>query len=612
MFPFQNVRSGQRELMNDIKRVVENSLHLIADAPTGIGKTVGALVPALEFAIDNGKTVFFITPKHSQHRIVIETVKKINESGYFIKAADIIGKKWLCAVPNVEDLSTTEFYEYCRIQVKNNKCAFYKRTKNKNMLTKAAHTVISKLVKDSVFHAEDIKSFCKNLCPYEITISLARDCSVIVSDYFHIFSPIGTQILSKLDKTFEDIIIIVDEAHNLPGRIRSLLSSRLSTRSLSYALKEDREFELGVGRYIRILEDVIKNIFHGKEELVERDVFISMVEEFEPYDVMVNEMEESSEAVMEEKKRSFIGSIANFLTMWTNTGDGFVRYIEPVEGRKSDYIALNYKCLDPSMISKPIIEASHSVILMSGTLKPMEMYRDILGMEDERTLCRSYLSPFSEKNRLDIILNNVTTKYTERNEKMYEKIGTEIEKLLKLIPGNVAVFFPSYELRDKIYRFIRTQKIQLFESRLMNKSKKVELYKKFASAARTSNGAVLYGVQGASFAEGVDYPGRILNSVIVVGLALDRPSLETEALIRYYDKKFGKGEDYAYTFPAIQKALQAAGRCIRSEDDKGICVFMDKRFTWPKYRKLLGIKAIPTFQPWIHIENFVQSSFKSF
>ncbi len=218
---------------------------------------------------------------------------------------------------------------------------------------------------------------------------------------------------------------------------------------------------------------------------------------------------------------------------------------------------------------------------MSGTLTPTEMYKDLLGFENVTE--RVFKSPFPEENRLSLIVPKTTTKFTARNEEQYRKIAKEVVDITNIVPGNSVVFFPSYFIRDQVVKHFtsETNKTTFLETPEMNKQEKTELLERFKQYAKS--GAVLLGTSSGNFSEGVDLLGDLLKCVIVVGLPLQQPDLETQEAIKYYDKKFGKGWDYGYLFPAFNKVLQSAGRCIRSETDRGIIVFLDERYVWPNY-----------------------------
>ncbi len=243
-------------------------------------------------------------------------------------------------------------------------------------------------------------------------------------------------------------------------------------------------------------------------------------------------------------------------------------------------------------MTKEVFSSVHSALLMSGTLNPAEMYVEImaLGKDTDRLVLDS---PFPRENRLMLIMDNATTKFSDRDEDEYYKIASNIVKIANFSQGNVGVFFPSYSLRDKIYGILETQvkKPILNELPSMSKIEKNNLFEKFEKLSK-KGGAVLFAVVGANFSEGVDFPGELMNTSVVVGLPLSRPDIKLRMLIDYYHKLFGKGWEYAYIYPAMNRVFQAAGRCIRSKDDRGVVVLMDKRFLWPRYRTLLPRDAM--------------------
>jgi len=233
------------------------------------------------------------------------------------------------------------------------------------------------------------------------------------------------------------------------------------------------------------------------------------------------------------------------------------------------------------MLTRSISGETRSMSLMSATLHPLPMYKDILGFPDD-SLQETYESPFPKENKLTLVIPETSTKFTGRSEDMYKKIAKICADITNEIPGNSAIFFPSYDLRNQVNKYFSdlSKKTLFIEESLMNKAEKMDFLERF----KKYNSAVLLGAAAGSFSEGIDLPG-VLKCVIVVGLPLSQPDLETKELIKYYDNEFGKGWDYGYTYPALNKTIQAAGRCIRSETDRGVIVFLDERYAWDNYLK---------------------------
>ncbi|MBN1377145.1 ATP-dependent DNA helicase [Candidatus Woesearchaeota archaeon] len=600
LFPHDKIREEQDKLILAINRVINNSSNLIVHAPTGLGKTAAALGPAVKKAIDEDYKVFFLTSRHTQHKIAAETLKKMSEKyGLDLKASSIIGKKWLCLQSNVNDLYTKEFSEFCRALKEDNKCIYYENFRKKNKLTPEAKIVIEKL--PDIADTKEILEISReyNVCPYEISMELIKNSRVIITDYYYIFNPaIIDMLFKRADIELEKSIIIVDEAHNLPERVKNLMTQRLTTYMVRNAVKEAEKYKYNeIKKRLEEINEIMENYstkirnrtLDGEEQkrivfdeqYIEKEEFIGEIKKIGDYTEIFDDFKNAGDEIREEQRQSYIGSIGDFLESWLGDDFGFTRIISLKESSKGHYVVLSYRCLDPGLITKDIIQRAHSVILMSGTLTPPEMYKELLGIEKSEELVLK--SPFPEKNRMNLIVPKTTTRYKKRNPEQFREIALVLKDIIDEIPGNCAVFFPSYKLRDAVLMDFRdkTGKSVFVEKSLMNKDEKQEFLDRFKSYSKT--GAVLMGVISGSFGEGIDLPGDYLRAVIIIGLPLKKPDLEAKALIDYYDKKFGRGWDYGYLYPAFTKAIQAAGRCIRTEKDKGIIVFLDERYGWEKY-----------------------------
>ncbi|MCF7871924.1 ATP-dependent DNA helicase [Candidatus Woesearchaeota archaeon] len=591
LFPYDDVRDIQTDLVEAIHKAVESGTDLIAHAPTGLGKTAASIAAALSNVIKTDKTIFFLTSMHTQHKIAIETVKDIKKKhGVKLVAVDIIGKKHLCLQPGVSLLGPKDFSEYCKAVREDKKCDYYnnlKKGEEYSFDTKAAVSEIKEISPVMTEEMIDISSK-HQICPYEIGMILGKESKVIVTDYYYLFNTrIRDAFLNKIEKDLGNAIIIVDEAHNLPNRIKDLASEKLSNLMIKRAISEAEKYNKG--ELLKPLNSLLNVIENYREEDVEesyikKEDFVDKISEFFDYYEFIQLLEDAGDEIREEQKYSYVGSIASFLVSWVGTDDGFTRIFSKSKGLQEEYLVLNYECLDPGVISRGVIEEAHSTIMMSGTLTPTYMYREILGFEEENTKELTLESPFPHENKLNIIIPKTSTKYTTRNDAQYKEIARIITEIVNVVPGNSAVFLPSYYLRDEVYKFMDECEKTIFTERPgLTKQEKEEFIENFKGYKNT--GAVLMGVTSGSFGEGIDLPGDYLKCVIVVGLPLNRPGLETKALINYYDRKFGKGWDYGYVFPAFNKTLQSAGRCIRSETDRGVVVFLDERYSWDKYMR---------------------------
>ncbi len=593
LFPYDNVREQQTDLIEDIKKNIQGKKSIIVHAPTGLGKTAASLAPALSYALKNNLSIFFLTSRHTQHQIVIETLSEIKKKfGLNFSVADIIGKKWMCIQQNVNNMISSDFINYCKTLREKGQCEFYTNARNENgKLTAKGKQTAEELEELHECNSEKVIEVCKKsrICPYEITTALANPATVIISDYFYLFNPrIREKFLRKINKDISKSIVIIDEGHNLPKRVRDLMSERITTFQLVRAIKEAKKFNFEeVIRYIIHLTDVLNNFSKEmkseNEKLVDKESFVREIEKIGNYDEIIAEIEYAGDEIRQIQKQSYLSSIADFLEKWKGPDDGFARILSLSKSKKYEMplTMLSYRCLDPSVVSKELVNNASSVILMSGTLNPTTMYRDVLGF-DKITDCREYKNPFPKKNRMNIIIPETTTKFTMRNEAQFEKIAGICADITNSVNGNIAIFFPSYSLRNSVSNYFNSKcrKTTFQEESGLTKKEKEEMLENFKKYRET--GAVLLAVSSGSFGEGINLPD-LLKCVIIVGLPLGRPDLETQKLIEYYDRKFQKGIDYGYIFPAMNKCLQSAGRCIRSETDRGVMIFLDERFVWKKY-----------------------------
>ena len=587
LFPYDKIRSSQDNLIDDIKNSFAQQKILLAHAPTGLGKTASALSVALEFALEHQKTILFLTNRHTQHHIAVETLKDIRKKhGTDIPCIDLIGKRWMCN-QEISGLYGVDFTEFCKTIVERGECEFYNNVKNKNNLTVEAKLAVKEFKIQGPLHNEELISLCrqKRFCSYEMAFALAKNTKVLIGDYNYLFNPfVQNMVFKKLDLEMEDVIAIIDEGHNLPSRIADMLSTKLTSFMIRNSILETKKFGYkGLIGWLQELNSILNNmaIFEKeKEKIVRKEQLIDSINKIIDYNEFINELEAAAEEVRKKQRKSYLGGVANFLLQWKSEQDqGYIRYVSERQTKYGPLISLNYSCLDPSLVTTDIFSQLHSAVIMSGTLKPTFMYKDVLGAK--RGVLKEYPSPFPPENRITIVIPETTTKYTARSEEMFEEIADRCSKLANLIPGNVAFFFPSYNLRDKIGYFIKTEKKYFWEKSEMSKEEKEAFIKEFKE--EKVKGGILLGVAGANFAEGVDLPGDLLQGVVIVGLPLAKPNLITKKIIEYFEDKFNRGWDYGYIFPAMNKCLQSAGRCIRSENDKGAIIFLDARFTWPRY-----------------------------
>lgn len=601
-WPYDRVREEQDKLIAAVESTLTTKQSLVAHAPTGLGKTVAALAPALEKAIDKDLVVIFMSGRHTQHQIALETAREIKEKhNLTFSVVDLVGKQWFCLQPGADRLQSRAFHEYCKAVKADKQCAYYENLKKCEELSPTTKGLLKELAPVTPITTQEVKAAAHKaqLCPYEVTLLLASRAKLIITDYLYMFDPdIRELFLARIGRKLEECILVVDEAHNLPERVKDLGSDRMSTLTIGRAIQEaDRYKHDELAAKLKLLGEALQRlaVFQDKrgvvvdgeaEKYVTKEAFLAELERIMAPEELQRWLATTGDAIREEQRSSNIGAVADFLESWLEgEDDGYTRILSRERGRDGYVITINYRCLDPSVITREVFDDCHSAILMSGTLTPPQMYAALLGVAEPNLLVLE--SPFPEENRLNIIIPKTSTKFTQRLDQMWQAITDTVRKVVLAVPGNVAVFFPSYAILEKVYGLLDSglPKTVLAEQRGMTKEEKHLFLNKF-KAYSSNGGAVLLGVITGNYGEGIDLPGDLLRGVVVVGLPLGKPDLETKALIQYYDKKFRRGWEYGYTLPAFNKTLQSAGRCIRSETDKGVIVFVDERYEWPRYYSL--------------------------
>ncbi|MEW6035584.1 MAG: ATP-dependent DNA helicase [Candidatus Micrarchaeota archaeon] len=610
-FRHPSVRPHQKELMEDMHRAISFGCTFMAHAPTGLGKTDASLAAAISNALEESRTVFFLTPKISQHKIAMDVVRGIaGKYSLPIRAVDMVGRSHCCIDETLAGLDNESFQAACQRKRQKAECQFFGNAKGYGRAQEAKAEAKFKVVLEGYgtgrSHHELIRMGREQLsCPYEWLLKLASASNVIIADYHHIMSPhIRDIFLMKIKKRVEDSIIIVDEAHNLAPRVRSSLSRTVSSFIFARMAKEMRFLGLDAGPVEEEFASWSEGLLgKSRERVVSAVDFEEFIGRFGlGMEEAVARLEQSGEAFVEKTgRKSACLRLARFLAEWN---DGADRSCVRILSRRGVNFFLSRKVLDPS-VGTAILNQCASAVLMSGSLLPMEMHRDVLGLDRERTVMRSYPSPFDPSSVVNVITENLTTRYSKRDAEGYAAIAGKLDAIVSKTPGGTAVFFPSYEVQNHVLPLMLSRNLHVQRPQ-MRPHEIRQMLRDFDS------GGVLCGVQGGSLSEGVDYADGQIKSVVIVGVALDEMGLESRALIDYYDERFGRGWDYGYLYPGTIKALQAAGRARRKESDRVAIVYMDERFKWSKYSWILSRdeRTIVTGAPEAAVEEFWAKSGK--
>ena len=631
------LRDAQKQMVIDGINTLSKQGFLLAAAPTGIGKTAASLASSIEVARNNQNQILFLTGRQSQHKIVIETVRSINSNLdkeiSEVKVVDLIGRESMC-----EDVDKMTGKCSCEDGIIESS----RQSRRDDM---------KEYILKNPNHVDDIieKSKNKKICAWATARSAVKDCDILVCDYNHIFvENVSESSLSAMGIDLENTILIIDEAHNLPDRIRNGLERRAILRVFRDARDEIDEFlgtkervmkklDLsenqdnfdirGINETLRQMKKIFKhmNIWYKKKQsdlikLGKKDMKIPTIEFIGEIDSILNEdldakidnkytmlrkminqlyrvkVEQDEE---EDEKETASTRLADILSISLeylhNPALVLVFDLLGDEGRVRSFL------LDPGVVSGPILASTSGAILMSGTLFPPEMYSDLLQIpENKRILMKEYESPFLGDKRPVLVAKDVTTKFTERNFHNTEKIRKHILSVVTNTPGHVAFFAPSYALLQDIlgdaswlpgYITIKEENNRM--SKRMVNGYVDDLHRE----RRNKRQVLLAGVLSGKLAEGVDYPNNILDAVICLGLPLAPPSARQDALKEYYVQRFGNNKAWRYTSfqPAINSIMQALGRPIRKSEDRAIVILLEKRIMMRQFRNCLP-KSIELIQ----------------
>ena len=580
LFPFDRVRPSQAAFLTDARRAIAAGKHLVAHAPTGLGKTAVALAAGLEHAVREDLVVLFLTSKQSQHRIAVETVQRMEARGVRLQVVDVIGKHAMCLQPDAPR-GGRAFHAYCEAKVASRACSFYSAN--------AESTVAE--IRRRALHVQDLIRACGHdgVCPHKTALEAAKDAVAIVCDYNYVFSDLQERIFGRIGRSLADSILLVDEAHNLPDRIRSQQCGDLTLFGLMRAARDARQVDPPLAAELSAMAQALQAALRPlrRESRVTRDFLDELLEKaasggpvIRPED-LARDCHRAGEMLIRLGVTTPLLDVSTFLRMWEEREEAVLRLADGGTEKR-----VSYRLLDPSILGRPVFHEVYASVVMSGTLHPTGMYADLLGLEPERRVLRAYGSPFPPENRRVVVTPRVTTAYGRRDDRMYRAIAEEITRVAAAVPGNVASFFPSYDLMERVLARVRWSDLPkevLVERQTWTKADRDQSLRWLQS--RQETGGLLVGVLGGGLSEGVDYRDNLLRAVCIVGLPLSPPTLEVEALKAYYAAKFGgeKGYEYAVVYPALNKVLQAAGRPIRGESDRAIVVLMDRRYLDQRY-----------------------------
>jgi DNA excision repair protein ERCC-2 len=595
-FPYSSVRIHQDQFINTIHNAVKNRQSVLIEGSNGLGKTISALSACLPIAQEKNLKILYLARTHSQHDRVIDELRSIYHKQK-VTGISIRGRGEMClnVFASKGAFDSKSLMEVCELLKAKGRCPYYVNVDERTY----DYLQLQQQVCQRPYMASEILRICKKkeVCPYELVKASMSDARVIALSYLYAFDPvIRNAFLKNLETDLGKIILVVDEAHNLPETAIDISSSTLSLFVLKQAELEAQRFgNKDIENFAAFFrEEVEKLTVHiNREEVISPDRIIEIIQKqgniSNPRDFFEH-MHEAGASIKKillaegKNPRSYIHSMGEFLLRWLDTvGDSsFINVASRYYNKENNKTAkLEIVALDPSKITEPVFSATYANVVMSGTLQPLEAYLKITKMPPNSAQFIAP-SPFPKEHIFSAVCLGVTTSMEKRTPYMYKNMVKRIKEVVENTPTNTGIFAASYEVLKQLLAEgleAAVSKPLFYERRGMPSKANEKIVSDF-KALGDRGGAVYLGVQGGRTSEGVDFPGNQMNSVVVVGVPYAEPTPRVKAQIDYYDKCFpGYGREYGYLLPAMKKSCQAAGRPVRTLDDRGAIIFLDSRFS---------------------------------
>jgi len=594
-FPYSRVRPYQDLFTNIIFEAVKDRRHVLIEGSNGLGKTVSALSACLPLAKEHDLQILYVAKTHRQHERVIEELNAIARR-QDVSGLSVRGRTDMCFHPFIvrHAPDAKSAMEICELLKSREQCPYYMNIEKKD----ERFSDLKKHVSSKPYKASEVQEICRaeGFCPYELIKKALCDVDVVALSYMYVFDPsVRGAFLKHLDRPLNEVILVVDEAHNLPETAVEIASDSLTVFAMRQAQFEAEKFRRHdmadfASKFRALIDRLAAQV--EKESYVSPPLLIDALSkkaEISDPEVFFEEMHETGNMIKQQLltqgkyPRSYIHRVGDFLLRWLETSSDLAythilsRYVART-GMPS--AKLEVVALDPSKVTEPVFSSVYFSVNMSGTLQPLQSYVEITHLPDS-TVRQAVPSPFPKEHILSLACCGVTTAMEQRTPTMYRKLVKRIAEVVCNTPANVGVFTASYEVLERLLEAgieNSVEKPVFHEHRGMKSKENDRLINKFKSYAKR-DGAVLLGVQGGRSSEGADYPGDQMNSVAVVGVPYAEPTPKVKAQIKYYERCFPEhGREYGYVVPALKKAAQAAGRPIRTLEDRGAVVFLDHRF----------------------------------
>ncbi|CAA0099739.1 Uncharacterised protein [Halioglobus japonicus] len=580
-FPYGGFRSGQRDIAELAYKCIHQGGQLLLEAPTGIGKTSAFLFPALKaLAANKHDKVVFLTAKSVGRRAAESALADFAESGYRGTALSLTAKDKICFSPG----------KACH----GDDCPFARDYYDK--LPEALYAAISQ----RVLRREDIETIAQRfeVCPYELGLDLLPWVDIIIADLHYVYS-LTALVGGQQDSDSKRWSVLLDEAHNLPGRARGMYSASLAKAA---ALQAKGTVS---GPLAKSLTRVNKQFLALQKLPWQEPEFHScdsppqaLLQALLLFTGCVSEILAQDPPFLHRHRElmDFYFDALQFLRVAELWGDDYRFELHRGEGRQGLRIALN--CLDPSRLLSARHERAHAVVAFSATLSPLHWSRASLGL-GEQAVCSRAASPFTQEQLQVSLATDIDTRYHQRNATLGD-LTRLLHKWADDTPGNCIVYFPSYQyLQDALAKLQSTEGgLNAREIWVQTRRQDEQERDQLLQLLGQREDVLAFCILGGVFGEGVDLPGKLLSSVVIVGIGMPQVNRDTRQLQAWYQQRYAAGFEYTFLYPGMQKVDQALGRVIRRLDDTGSALLIDPRYRQRQYSELLP--AWWAYRQWPH------------
>lgn len=567
-FPFE-YRPGQKKLVSDVYRTIMRQKLLFMQAPTGVGKTISTIFPAVKAVGEElADRIFYLTAKTITATVAKETFELLEKNGYRAKTIQITAKEKLCPCDEMECNPVT--------------CPYAK-----GHFDRVNDAVFDLLHRCEMIERDDILSQADRytVCPFELCLDMASWCDNVICDYNYVFDP-NVYLKRFFQEGIKgDYIFLIDEAHNMVERSRQMYSAQIYKEDFLTVKRIMKEHSRSIEKALEKCNKILLGMKRECENYTVYDTFGNMVFSFMRLMILLDEfLQKANEFPGKKDVMDFYFELRNFLNIYDLVDEHYVMYSElEADGR----FMLKLFCVDPSLNIQKRLDKGKSAVFFSATFLPVNYYKSLLSTKKDNYAIYAD-STFDSKKRLLAMATDVSTRYTRRSRSEYERITGYINAVVTQKTGNYMVFFPSYKMMNDVAdiyceKYADETELMLQKNN-MSEAEREEFLDRFSEESDRT--LVAFGIMGGIFGEGIDLKNDRLIGAIVVGTGLPQISNERTILKDYYDAENGCGFDYAFRYPGINKVLQAAGRVIRTTEDTGVILLLDERF-WQREYDLL-------------------------